>query len=193
MFQTWGRLRSLANGHRNGGVQMIGSPGPWPGSRHGVPPRNFTPSHRTRMMTMTMRNATGRRHRSRGMRGWTASISSANSRSAVWTSCWAGPAVTSAPRGRASRGWRLARHRLVGDVERAVDDLEALGQLRLGDAQRRVGVDRVVGEHRVHAVVAQELPDRLHLVRGAVERGERRERVARAHEIEDPEQPQAAM
>src|SRR5262245_12162459 len=56
-----------------------------------------------------------------------------------------GPAVpvTSAPgSGRAAR--RPSDDGPVGDVQRLVDDLEALRELRLGDAQRRVGVDRVV-------------------------------------------------
>src|SRR3954452_16680341 len=53
---------------------------------------------------------------------------------------------------------------LVGDVECAVDDLEALGELVVGDAQRRVRVDRVVRGERVQTVVAEELRDRLHLV-----------------------------
>src|SRR5476651_1428198 len=74
---------------------------------------------------------------------------------------------------------------LVGDVERAVDDLECLAQLRLRDAQRWVGVDRVVGDHRVQVVIAEVLPDRLHLVARTVEWGERGERIAAADEVED--------
>ena len=61
-------------------------------------------------------------------------------------------------------------------------------KLLLGDAQRRVRVDRVVGDHRVQAVLAEELADRLHLVRRAVERRQRRPRVAAADEVQDPEQ-----
>src|SRR3954463_7243408 len=47
---------------------------------------------------------------------------------------------------------RLTEDRLVGDVERPVDDLEALRELLLGDAQRRVRVDRVVRREGVEAV-----------------------------------------
>jgi hypothetical protein len=39
----------LANGHRNGGFQRTGLPGSAPGARHGVPPRNFSPSQTTRI------------------------------------------------------------------------------------------------------------------------------------------------
>ena len=66
------------------------------------------------------------------------------------------------------------RDGLVGDVEGAVDDVEALGELLLGDAERRVGVDRVVRAERVQPVLAEELLDRLHLVarrRGRADRG----------------------
>jgi hypothetical protein len=34
MFQTWGRFRSFANAHLNGGFQMTGAPGPAPIGRH---------------------------------------------------------------------------------------------------------------------------------------------------------------
>src|SRR6266508_2955143 len=62
-------------------------------------------------------------------------------------------------------GWivaaiRLGSDGLVGDVEGAIDDPEALRQLLLGDRQRRIRVDRVVGDHRVQVVVPEELSDR---------------------------------
>src|SRR3972149_2486036 len=80
--------------------------------------------------------------------------------------------------GRKSRMPRARRReipsRLGEYVEGAVDDLEARGQLLLGDAERGVRVDHVVGDEGVQAVVAEVLPDRLHLVGRAVERGEGR-------------------
>ena len=48
------------------------------------------------------------------------------------------------------------------------------------------------GDHRVQAVLAEELADRLHLVRRPVERRQRRPRIARADEVDDPEQPEVA-
>ena len=42
-------------------------------------------------------------------------------------------------------------------------------------------------------LLAEELADRLHLVRRAVERGQRRPRVPAANEVEDPEQPEVAV
>ena len=66
-------------------------------------------------------------------------------------------------------------------------------ELLLGDAQRRVRVDRVVGDHRVQAVLAEELADRLHLVARPVERGQRRPRVAAPDEVEDPEQAEVPV
>src|SRR5262245_58070546 len=86
----------------------------------------------------------------------------------------------------------LAGDGLVGDVEGAIDDLEALGELLLGDAQRRVRMDRVVRSERVEVVVAEELADRLHLVGRAVVRGQRRPRIARPDEVDDPEQAEVA-
>src|SRR3954466_7012932 len=68
------------------------------------------------------------------------------------------------PMMEAARSMRLRDDRLVGDVERPVDDLEAVRELPLGDAQRRVRVDRVVRGEGIQAVLAEELLDRLHLV-----------------------------
>ena len=193
MFQTWGRLRSFANGQRNGGFQMTGEPGPAPtgtatGRRRGA----STPSQRSRTRAITTRKATGRRHRRRGIRGWAASISSSSSRSSRWISFRSAPADT-----RSSLsvvGCALARDRLVGDVEGAIDDLEALGELLLGDAQRRVGVDRVVGDRSCTAplsrrnlpiaFISSEVP--LYGVSGV--HGSRL-----ADEVEDPEQAEVAV
>ncbi len=50
----------------------------------------------------------------------------------------------------------------------------------------------LLGEHRVQPRLAQELADRLHLVRGPVERRERGPRVAAPDEVDDPEQAQVA-
>ena len=47
-------------------------------------------------------------------------------------------------------------------------------------------------DHRVQPVVAEELADRLHLVGGAVERGDRCPRVAAPDEVQDPEQAEVA-
>ena len=51
----------------------------------------------------------------------------------------------------------------------------------------------LLADHRVQAVVAEELADGLHLVAGAVERGHRRPRLVRPDELEDPEQPEVAV
>src|SRR5207245_4473453 len=74
---------------------------------------------------------------------------------------------------------------LVGDVERLVDDGKAFGQLALGDAQGRVGHDRVPADEGIEAVLAEVLPDRLHRLRGPVEGSERLHRLAIFDQLED--------
>ena len=83
MFQTCGSVRSFANGQRNGGFHRIGAPDPGtaPGARHGVPPRNLTPSQTKNTTTMASRIVSGRRIDLRRERGWAASGSSSRPRS----------------------------------------------------------------------------------------------------------------
>src|SRR5919106_6141108 len=133
MFQTWGRFRSLANAHRNGGSHRTGAPGPAPIGRHGTPPRNFTPSQTPNTTSAnTARVTTGRaRERATDAR-----------RTDARSGCSTVVAMD------------LARHRLIGDVERRVDDLEPVRELLLGDAQRRGRVERGVWGQPVHAAVA---------------------------------------
>src|SRR5690349_11012350 len=57
----------------------------------------------------------------------------------------------------------LIADRSVADLEDRVEDLEALIQLGLLNAQRWVGHDRVPAHERVHTRVHQRLRDRLHL------------------------------
>src|SRR5262245_2715333 len=82
--------------------------------------------------------------------------------------------------------------RLIGDAERLVDDPEALGQLLLGDRQRRVGHDPVEPDHREQPAFVQMLGDRLHLVADAVERRERLHRLPAANQLHDAEQSDVA-
>src|SRR5713101_2072262 len=65
------------------------------------------------------------------------------------------------------------RHRFVGDLQRTVDDRERVAQLRFRDAQRRVREEGVPAHERVEPFLPEELAERRHLVRRAVERGER--------------------
>ena len=90
MFQTWGRLRSFANAQRKGGFHRIGEPGNAPGARHGVPPRNFTPSQANRTNTMAPAMIRAWRSVVRGARGWAASSSSSRLCSSWPMSSWAG-------------------------------------------------------------------------------------------------------
>src|SRR4029079_4143814 len=119
MFQTWGRFRSLTNGQRNGGFQRTGLPDPGtaPGARHGVPPRNFRPSQTARPATSRSTQVTARGPRPAAGR---------SRRTA-----------DRPPRVAAAVAIGLARHRLIGDVQRAVDDREAPGEPVLGDAEGR--------------------------------------------------------
>ena len=65
MFQMWGRFRSFAKAQRNGGSQITSVLGRSPGGRHGVPPRNFEPSHSSRIRPMRPAKASGPRQRPR--------------------------------------------------------------------------------------------------------------------------------
>src|SRR5579864_9061206 len=95
---------------------------------------------------------------------------------------------------RSLRSWaarsssRLSPERAVADLKRRVEDLEALVELGLGDAERWAGHDRVPPDERVHAGVGQRLADRLHLRRSAIEGGKRLHRVAVAHQLERAEE-----
>src|SRR5207245_549893 len=86
------------------------------------------------------------------------------------------PFATKLPRAAGTRapgqraGWcaltrrrRLSPHRRVGDLQGLVDDPEHLAELRLGDDERRVGVQQVVPGEVVHAVIAQVGAQALHL------------------------------
>ena len=118
MLNQWGRFRSVANGKRNGGVVVDGEarcPGR-PRTATGTPPSHLTASQRSEHARSRTRPASPIRRR----REWAPSPASASTRRL----------------GRGRRGrdvdrdagrHRLAGHRLVGDVEGAIDDLEALG------------------------------------------------------------------
>src|SRR5688572_1436998 len=146
MLNQCGRVRSFANGHRNGGSwkTSISVPSTF-SNRHGTPPNHLSASHTMRNATPRATNDTARR-----IRGPVATGAKARGLRARET------AVIP----RSSRRRSPVGHRLVGDVERGVDDLEARRQLVLVDAQWRVRVDRVVGQHRVEAVLAEILADR---------------------------------
>src|SRR6266571_412411 len=51
----------------------------------------------------------------------------------------------------------------VADLERGIEDLEALVELGFGDAERGDGHDHIPARERVHASFEQGLGDRLHL------------------------------
>src|SRR6266849_3906223 len=80
------------------------------------------------------------------------------------------------------------RHCLVGDFEATVDDREGLAHLRLGDAQWRVGEERVPAHERVEPFLPEELAERRHLLRRAVERRERDRFRVVAHELDEAEE-----
>src|ERR1700681_2067960 len=87
----------------------------------------------------------------------------------------------------ASAAW-LTGNRAVADFQGRVQDLEALVQLLLCDAQGWIGHDRVPPNEGEEARIEQGLPDRLHLWRRAVERGQGFERLPVSHELQGSEQ-----
>src|SRR5882672_4527996 len=82
----------------------------------------------------------------------------------------------------------MSVNRLVRDVEAAVDDRERFAQLCFGDAQRRIGEERVPAHERVEPFLPEESRERLHLVGGAVERRERCLFRLVAHQLDQAEQ-----
>src|SRR3954471_5113470 len=173
MSQTCGSERSLTSRQRKGGLCWIERPRPL--IRQGSPASHFSSSQPTATRTKTSTTRTARRNRPRGRGRSTATVR----RGAAATDPL--PAIG------------LVRDRLVGDVECAVDDLEALGELLLGDREGRVRVDRVVRDHRVEVVPAEEARHRLHLVGRPVERRQGVVGLAAPDEVDDPEQPEAAV
>ena len=135
MFQTCGSLRSFANGQRNGGFQRTGEPGP---GADRLAPRDAAEELDALPDDQDDREDEHERHDRPAtpapVRGRALAADPTRGR---------GPRSRSSPPSRRPPG-RRCRAR--------VDDLEALGELVLGDAQRRVRVDRVVGDHRVQAV-----------------------------------------
>ena len=83
-------------------------------------------------------------------------------------------------------------HGPIGDLQRAVDDRKPLPELRFGDAQRRVGEEIVPPDDGVQTFLAEELPERRHFSRGAVERRQRLPGAPIANQLDDPEQPDRA-
>ena len=142
MFQRWGSLGRWRTASGTAGSTGSASRARAPGSRHGVaaqelrrlPERRHDDDQRTgRQRPRIDAAADARRPPRAPARGRARRLDVVLGRDAHARRVLLGPELpTSAADG------------LVGDVEGAVDDVEALGQLLLGDAQRRVGVDRLL-------------------------------------------------
>src|SRR5262245_59562867 len=78
--------------------------------------------------------------------------------------------------------------RSIRDLQPAIDDRECLAQLGLGDAQRRVREERVPPDERVQSLLPEELRQRRHLLRRAVERRERRLLRPVAYQLDQAEE-----
>src|SRR5207247_4026221 len=87
----------------------------------------------------------------------------------------------------------LGLHRPVRDLEALVDDVQALLQLGLGDAQRRVGEEAVPAHQGVEPLLAEELAEGGHLLGGAVVGGHGLVGLAVAHELDDSEEAEVAV
>src|SRR5439155_25101648 len=74
-------------------------------------------------------------------------------------------------------------HRLVRDLESSVDNPDRLAQLRFGDAERWIRIERVPPHESVQPFVAKEAGEGFHLIRRAVERRERLTFRAIAHQL----------
>src|SRR5437762_14258037 len=77
----------------------------------------------------------------------------------------------------------------VSDLQPAVDDRKCLAQFGFGDAERRVREERIPSQEGVEPLLAEEAAERRHLLRGAVERGERDLLRLVAHELGEPGEP----
>src|SRR5271157_5736935 len=83
----------------------------------------------------------------------------------------------------------LLFHRLIRNLKPSVDDRKRLSQLLLVDAQRRIGVEGIPANQCIEPVLSEELAERYHFIRSAVERRHWLPRLAVADQLEDAEQP----
>src|SRR4029079_4620018 len=75
----------------------------------------------------------------------------------------------------------------VRNLKALIDDRKRFTHVRFGDAQRRIGEERVPTHERIESVFAEEPPQGGHLVRRAVERRQRLPRGAVSNELDEPE------
>src|SRR5208283_5074358 len=83
-------------------------------------------------------------------------------------------------------------HSLIRNLEPPVDDGKRLAQLRLVDAERRVGEEGVPADEGVEALLAEEAAEGGHLLRGAVEGSQGLAGLAIANQLDDAEQSDGA-
>lgn len=81
-----------------------------------------------------------------------------------------------------------SRNCRIGDRERAIDDVEPFAQLRLCDAQGRICEEVIPPYECKETVLPEEIRERRHFRRRAVEWRHRFQRLPVAHELDDPEQ-----
>src|SRR4030095_11593336 len=84
------------------------------------------------------------------------------------------------------------RNSLVRDLQSAIDDVEGFTQLLLRDDQRRVGEEVVPSHEGEESLLTEELAERRHFRRRAVERRHRLLRLAVASQFDHAEQTDGA-
>jgi hypothetical protein len=85
-----------------------------------------------------------------------------------------------------------SRQTAFGNIQPAIDDAECFAELLLGDDERWVREEVIPPYECEESLLTEELAERCHLGRGAVERRHRLPGLAVANQFNDAKQPDGA-